>query len=93
MIFSDTVRPKLSTLGEALGRNEMDQGIKSGQAFFELVASEYNKVVEEYGGNAFPHVVVGRSLPPSHFQEVNWDKCKGSWKAMCNEYDNCFKAW
>ena len=94
VVFLDTVRPQLSNLGVALSRAEVDAGRKTDQVFHELVASEYNKThVVEYGENTFPLLQVGRAQPPSHFQEIDWEKSKESWKSMCNEYEFCFKNW
>ena len=46
-----------------------------------------------YGENAFPDIPVGRSMPPSHFQPIEWLKCKEVYKQLVNEYDRCFKHW
>ena len=94
MVFSDMVRPKLDYLGGALSWVEMDTGKKTDQVFHELIAEEYNKAnVVEYGTYAFPYLNKGRAVPPSHFQEIDWEKSKDSWKGICNKYDYCFKAW
>ena len=92
VIFSDLVRPHLSSLGESIERPELDRDIKTDQQFHELVAGEYNKGdVDEYNQNAFPYLVKGRSLPPSHFQPIDWSKSKQSFKDICREYETCFK--
>ena len=67
---------------------------KKDQAFFELVAAEYNsKGVSTYDLDAYPHLKKGRSIPPSHFQPIDWKKCMEVFKAICNDYDVCFKHW
>ena len=94
VLFSDLVRPWLLSLGESLERTDLDRGLKSDQVLHELVAGEFNKSdVDEYNDNAFPYLVKGRSLPPSHFQPIDWTKSKQSFKDICREYDTCFKAW
>ena len=94
VLFSDTVRPKLASLGETLDRADLDRGLKSDQDFYELVASEYNKGhVALYGRDAFPHLPIGRSVPPSHFQPIDWVKAKEVLKSLLNDYDRCFRNW
>ena len=95
VLFSDLIRPKLATLGKSLEKNEIDAGLKSDQLFHEAVLVEYNnKSVAEYGQNAFPNLTKGRSVPPSHFQEIDdWKKSRDYLKHLCKEYDKCFKDW
>ena len=93
-MFGDICRDKLANLGSSLEKEELDNGKKKDQAFFELVAREYNRIgVRAYDEDAHPHLKKGRSLPPSHFQPIDWVKCRGSFKALCNDYDICFKDW
>ena len=94
VLFGDNVRPKLADLGSALTRKDLDEGRRVNQDFYELVASEYNKIgIKSYDEDAFPHLSTGRTISPSTYQEVDWIKCRDSFKSMCNEYDICFKNW
>ena len=95
VLFGDVIRPKLATLGTPLERKDLDKGIKTDQLFHEAVLTEYNnESIIEYGQNAFPNLTKGRSVPPSHFQEIDdWKKSRESLKHLCREYDKCFKDW
>ena len=67
---------------------------KEDQAFFELVAEEYNTSgMSAYENNAHPHLKKGRFIPHSYFQPIDWVKCRDSFKVLCNDYDVCFKDW
>ena len=94
VLFSDKVRPNFAIMGEVLDRSDLDRGMKSGQDFYELIAEEYNKgEIAAYGKDVFPNTVKGRSVPPSHFQPIDWTKVKDILKILLNDYDKCFKAW
>ena len=94
VLFCDLVRPNFAIMGEVLDRPDLDRGMKSGQDFYELVATEYNKgEIAAYGKDAFPNCVKGRSVPPSLFQPIDWTKVKEVLKHLLNDYDKCFKAW
>ena len=94
VLFGDICRDDLANLGTTLERAELDNGKKKDQDFFELVAVEYNtKGVHAYDNDAYPHLKKGRSIPPNHFQEIDWIKCRELFKAICNDYDTCFKNW
>ena len=82
------------SLGDNLSQPELDIGLKKDQRLHELVAFEYNREdVSGYDRNAFPNLAKGRSLPPSHFQPIDWTKRKYFFSHMKREYDDCFKNW
>ena len=46
-----------------------------------------------YGTDAFPHLPTGRSIPPCHFQPIDWTKVKEVIKLLINNYDRFLKDW
>ena len=94
MMFSDTVHPHLSLLGETLTREEIDYGMKQNDKLHEIIATDYNKAnITSYGENSFPNVAQGHSLPPSYFQPIESIKSKEVLKQSINDYDKCFQRW
>ena len=86
VLFGDVVRPELATLGATLTREEMDEGKKQDQVFFELVVVEYNKKgVMSYDANAFDSIPCGKYYLPSNFTPIDWKKARESFKSLCNE--------
>ena len=58
--FSDNVRPDIATKGASLNKNELTEGLKQDQTLHTLISDEYNKLIPEYAGDAFPDIKKGR---------------------------------
>ena len=72
----------------------MDEERETNQDLYESIAEEYNKAnLAGYGLQAFPNIEKGRSLPPSPFQPILWNRSKEVLTNICNEYDFYFKYW
>jgi hypothetical protein len=66
-------------LRRALTKEELDEGKKTNQKLYELVCSEYNKIlVDEYWALHFPVKVLDKNLP-SNFSPTEWNDVKIAW--------------
>ena len=74
VLFSDKIRPHVALRGKSLGKDDLTAGLKTDQELHMLLAAEYNTPLEEYGGNAFPLLKLGRNSDASIYDDITWQK-------------------
>ena len=87
------VRPLIATKGKSLTKDQLTEGMKQDENLHTLIATEYNKNIPEYAGNAHPDVEEGRNSNPGSYSPIAWQKSKTTFTSLCNEYDKCFYNW
>jgi hypothetical protein len=66
VLFSDAIRPILHTRNEPLHKDDMTDGMVSGQKFWSKIANEYNSDNVRYKFIAHANINVPRNLDPSN---------------------------
>ncbi|KAG7341945.1 hypothetical protein IV203_007037 [Nitzschia inconspicua] len=91
VLFGDKVRPQLHTRAKCLTKDELTQGLKTGQEFYELVSIEYNSNKREYGEMAYDYPSI--KTPPSKFSPIDWKKAKIIINKLLKDYEEVFSKW
>ncbi|KAG7348669.1 hypothetical protein IV203_017374 [Nitzschia inconspicua] len=91
VLFGDKVRPQLHTRAKCLTKDELTQGLKTGQEFYELVSIEYNSKKREYGEMAYDYPSI--KTPPSKFSPIDWKKAKIIINKLLKDYEEVFSKW
>ena len=71
----------------------MTCGLKTDQLLHTTIATEYNKNLDFYSGNAHPDVVGGRNTDASIYDDISWQKSKKVFTELTHEYDKVFYNW
>ena len=53
-LFGETIKPLLANCGQVLGRNQLEEKLKTDQNLWKTFIREYNSEKEVYGENTFP---------------------------------------
>jgi hypothetical protein len=93
VLFSDAIRPILHTRNEPLHKDDMTDGMVSGQKFWSKVANEYNSDNVRYKFIAHANINVPRNLDPSKYSPITFVKAKACTSKLLSEYDGVFQRW
>ena len=90
VVFSEAVRPVLSSAGALLGRHQLTAGIKTDEALHKKIASEYNNK-DKYNDDAHPALACKGS--PKYNGPITWQQSCESLKGVVREYEKSCKNW
>ena len=86
VMFGDKVRPCLLTSGEALTRSDLDNGIKTNEKMYRLIAEEYNNP-DNYNEDQHPQIVTFKTSPELNDKPIVWEQVKKAMADMVKDYE------
>ena len=86
VIFHADNYDRLDERAASLEKDDLDSGKKTGQQYYEFLASEYNSDKEDYGENLYPEII---KCDPSIHGTMTWMKARTGFNKFIKQYEKC----
>ena len=86
VIFHSDNYDRLDERAASLEKDDLDSGKKTGQQYYEFLASEYNSDKEDYGENLYPEII---KCDPSIYSTMTWMKARTGFNKFIKQYEKC----
>ena len=86
VIFHADNYDRLDERAASLDKDDLDSGKKTGQQYYEFLASKYNSDKEDYGENHYPEII---KCDPSIHGTMTWMKARTGFNKFIKQYEKC----